>query len=65
MDVVVEAVFDSLALKQQVFRELDGLCRPGTIPLLRTPPSLRSMKSPAQRHDPNLLSVLISFTPPM
>ncbi len=31
VDVVVEAVFDSLALKQQVFRELDGLCRPGTI----------------------------------
>jgi 3-hydroxyacyl-CoA dehydrogenase len=30
-DLVVEAVFEDLALKQDVFRRLDALCRPGAI----------------------------------
>lgn len=30
-DVVVEAVFERLDVKQEVFRELDRLCRPGTV----------------------------------
>jgi len=29
--LVIEAVFESLALKQDVFRELDGICSPGTV----------------------------------
>ena len=27
-DLVIEAVFENLAIKQQIFRELDGLCKP-------------------------------------
>jgi 3-hydroxyacyl-CoA dehydrogenase len=30
-DMVVEAVFEGMALKKQVFQELDRACRPGTI----------------------------------
>ncbi len=30
-DMVVEAVFESMALKKQVFSELDGACKPGAI----------------------------------
>ncbi|CAG2146978.1 3-hydroxyacyl-CoA dehydrogenase [Cupriavidus numazuensis] len=30
-DMVIEAVFEDMALKQQVFRDLDGLCKPGAI----------------------------------
>ena len=30
-DLVVEAVFERLDVKQEVFRELDRLCRPGTV----------------------------------
>lgn len=30
-DMVIEAVFEDMALKQQVFRELDALCKPGAI----------------------------------
>ncbi|MBI1775794.1 MAG: enoyl-CoA hydratase/isomerase family protein [Proteobacteria bacterium] len=30
-DIVVEAVFENMALKQEVFRKLDGICRPGAI----------------------------------
>ncbi len=30
-DIVVEAVFEQLAVKHEVFRELDRLCRPGTV----------------------------------
>lgn len=31
VDIVVEAVFERLDVKQRVFRELDGICRPGTV----------------------------------
>ena len=31
VDMVVEAVFEGMALKQQVFRELDRICKPGAI----------------------------------
>src|SRR5712692_4842387 len=31
VDMVVEAVFESMALKKEVFRELDGVCKPGAI----------------------------------
>jgi 3-hydroxyacyl-CoA dehydrogenase len=31
VDLVIEAVFEDLALKQKVFTELDRVCRPGTI----------------------------------
>jgi 3-hydroxyacyl-CoA dehydrogenase len=31
VDVVIEAVFEDLALKQQVFREIDAVARPGCI----------------------------------
>lgn len=30
-DMVIEAVFEDMALKQQVFCDLDGLCKPGAI----------------------------------
>ncbi|AOY96300.1 3-hydroxyacyl-CoA dehydrogenase [Cupriavidus sp. USMAA2-4] len=30
-DLVIEAVFEDLALKQQIFRQLDALCKPGAI----------------------------------
>ncbi|WP_454754423.1 3-hydroxyacyl-CoA dehydrogenase NAD-binding domain-containing protein [Cupriavidus necator] len=30
-DMVIEAVFEDMSLKQQVFRELDVLCKPGAI----------------------------------
>jgi 3-hydroxyacyl-CoA dehydrogenase len=30
-DLVIEAVFEDLALKQQVFRKLDAVCKPGCI----------------------------------
>jgi 3-hydroxyacyl-CoA dehydrogenase len=30
-DLVIEAVFEDMALKQEVFRRLDGLCKPGAI----------------------------------
>ena len=30
-DLVIEAVYENLALKQEVFRQLDGICRPGTV----------------------------------
>ena len=31
MDLVIEAVFENLAIKQDVFRTLDGICKPGAI----------------------------------
>jgi 3-hydroxyacyl-CoA dehydrogenase len=31
VDMVIEAVFEGLALKKQVFGELDGVCKPGAI----------------------------------
>jgi len=31
VDMVVEAVFEGMALKKQIFAELDRLCKPGTI----------------------------------
>jgi 3-hydroxyacyl-CoA dehydrogenase len=31
VDMVVEAVFEGMALKKQVFGELDGVCKPGAI----------------------------------
>ena len=31
VDLVIEAVFEDMALKQQIFRELDAVCRPGAI----------------------------------
>lgn len=30
-DMVIEAVFEDMGLKQDIFRQLDGLCRPGAI----------------------------------
>lgn len=30
-DVVIEAVFENLALKKRVFAELDGVCKPGAV----------------------------------
>ncbi len=30
-DLVIEAVFENLAIKQEVFRTLDGICKPGAI----------------------------------
>jgi 3-hydroxyacyl-CoA dehydrogenase len=30
-DVIIEAVFENMPLKKEIFRELDGLARPGTI----------------------------------
>ena len=31
MDLVIEAIFEGLALKKEVFRELDRVCKPGAI----------------------------------
>ena len=31
VDLVIEAAFEDMALKQQIFRELDAVCRPGAI----------------------------------
>lgn len=31
VDLVIEAVFENMAVKQQVFRELDKVCKPGAI----------------------------------
>jgi 3-hydroxyacyl-CoA dehydrogenase len=31
VDLVIEAVFEGMALKKEVFRELDRVCKPGTI----------------------------------
>lgn len=31
MDLVIEAVFENLAIKQDVFKTLDGICKPGAI----------------------------------
>ena len=31
VDLVIEAVFEAMPLKQQIFRELDAICRPGAI----------------------------------
>ncbi|HAG20881.1 MAG TPA: hypothetical protein DCK80_17685, partial [Pseudomonas sp.] len=30
-DVVVEAVFEEMGVKQQVFEQLDAVCKPGAI----------------------------------
>ncbi len=30
-DLVIEAVFENLAVKQEVFRKLDAVCKPGTV----------------------------------
>jgi 3-hydroxyacyl-CoA dehydrogenase len=30
-DIIIEAVFENLALKQQVFREIDGIAKPGCV----------------------------------
>lgn len=30
-DLVIEAVFENLELKQEIFRRLDGICNPGTL----------------------------------
>ena len=31
VDLVIEAVFENMAIKEEVFRKLDSVCRPGTI----------------------------------
>ncbi len=31
VDLVIEAVFEDLSLKKEIFRELDGICKPGAI----------------------------------
>ncbi|MGE4337427.1 MAG: 3-hydroxyacyl-CoA dehydrogenase NAD-binding domain-containing protein [Pigmentiphaga sp.] len=31
VDIVIEAVFEDLALKQEIFRQLDRICKPGAI----------------------------------
>ena len=31
VDLVIEAVFENIEVKQQVFRTLDGICRPGAV----------------------------------
>jgi 3-hydroxyacyl-CoA dehydrogenase len=31
VDLVIEAVFENMALKKEIFRKLDGICKPGAI----------------------------------
>ncbi len=48
VDLVIEAVFEDMAVKKQVFATLDAVCRPGAISR-RTPRGSTSTRSRARR----------------
>jgi len=61
-DIVIEAITEDLALKNALFKELDGLCGPGTIFASNT----RASRSPRWRRPPSArtgLSACTSSTP--
>ena len=62
-DVVVEAAFENLSVKQQIFRELDGLCPPRTILASNTSSLMPSQLAAATRRLDRVL-VTHYFNPP-
>lgn len=62
-DLVIEAVFEDLALKQQIFRELDGLCPERTILTSNTSTLMPSTLASATRR-PDRVLVTHYFYPP-
>ncbi len=62
-DLVVEAVFENLSLKQQVFHDLDAMCPPHTILASNTSTLLPSLLA-AATHRPDKVLVAHYFYPP-
>jgi 3-hydroxybutyryl-CoA dehydrogenase len=62
-DLVVEAVFENLALKQELFRNLDRLCAPRTI-LASTTSSLLPSQLATATERPDRVLVAHYFNPP-
>ena len=62
-DLVIEAVFEDLALKQRLFRDLDVICCPWTILASNTSTFLPSMLAAATRR-PDKVVVAHYFNPP-
>jgi 3-hydroxyacyl-CoA dehydrogenase len=63
VDLVIEAVFEDLALKQEIFRELDGAC-PGRAILASNTSSLMPSKLAAVTRRPEKVLVTHYFNPP-
>ena len=62
-DVIIEAVFEDLTLKQEIFRELDGLCPERTI-LASNTSTLLPGKLASATHRPDRVLVAHYFNPP-
>lgn len=63
VDLVIEAVFEDLTLKQEIFRELDGAC-PGHAILASNTSSLMPTKLAAVTRRPEKVLVAHYFNPP-
>jgi len=64
-DLVIEAVFESLDLKRQLFRDLDRLCPEHTILGSNTSSFMPSKLASATEHPERVLVVHFSFPPPL
>jgi enoyl-CoA hydratase/3-hydroxyacyl-CoA dehydrogenase len=62
-DLVVEAVFEDFALKQDVFRKLEAVCRPDTILATNTSSYLVTEIAKAVRHSGRVLGLHYFFHP--
>jgi enoyl-CoA hydratase/3-hydroxyacyl-CoA dehydrogenase len=62
-DLVVEAVFENFALKQEVFRRLEAVCRPDTILATNTSSYLVSEIARATTHPERVLGLHYFFHP--
>ncbi len=51
-DIVIEAVFEDMELKQSIFRELDEICKPGAIAGVEHLGARRRTRSPRSRLGP-------------
>src|SRR5215510_15061310 len=62
-DLVVEAVFEDFALKQDVFRKLEAVCRPDTILATNTSSYLVSEIAKATKHPARVIGLHYFFHP--
>jgi 3-hydroxybutyryl-CoA dehydrogenase len=64
-DLIIEAVFEDLALKRDVFRDLDCLCPPRTILASNTSSYMPSLLAAATQRSDRVLVVHYFYPPPL
>jgi 3-hydroxybutyryl-CoA dehydrogenase len=64
-DLIIEAVFEDLALKRDVFRDLDRLCPPRTILASNTSSYMPSLLAAATQRPDRVLVVHYFYPPPL